>query len=188
MDNVKIYIKKLIRVFVFICFSANITVANTSLKKVLAFIHSCAVDIDLENVAAPDYTAKTIYVFKTDKSCIPCYKDMKEHFEDKYPEHVVVLVIIMEENYMYIQPEVTNVLQYYPGLKNFYFLFKNKEEYICELPIENAILLDWLTSPSPFFIVQSKEEIILSNSEETVQYIEDKDLYEQTMKGKYNSD
>lgn len=177
MDNVKIYYKRLIVLWAFLLLPILKTNAKSILQESVDIVLNCAVDINLKQIIANNLSENYILLFKTERSCIPCYKDMKEHYESNYPDHQVFVVIIMEEDYLQIDREITSIRKYYPDPTAFLLLFKNNDALDCG-PKNLAVLIDkWIFSPSPFFVIKTDEKLKLIDSDATIEFIENKELY-----------
>lgn len=177
MDNVKIYYRRLVVFCALFLLSIRGVYAQSSLEESVHLVLDCVVDVALEPLIESRLSENYILVFKTERSCIPCYKDMKHHFEQNYPNHQVFVVVIMEEQYLYIDREVSSIMNYYPDPTAFLFLFKNEEALVCSPEKTPSLIYDWILSPSPFYVIKTGDHLKLVDSNSTIEFIENKELY-----------
>lgn len=155
MDNVKIYYRRLVFFCALFFFSIRGVDAQNTLEESVDLIFQCAVDINLASLTEKSLPEQYILLFKTDRSCIPCYKQLQTHFEEVYPEYDVFIVIIMEEVYLNIDREVASIRNYYPHPTDFILLFKEEEALVCDSSNYNHWIKEWVVSPSPYFLVST---------------------------------
>lgn len=102
-------------------------------------------DQDLNEVSIKDLEENTIYLFNSDKSCIPCYKDVEQYIHQNFKNYSVNIILIMEENILVVDQQMASIDQFYKEKKDFFFLF-----YPTEYNRKNKIIPIFNNTPSPF--------------------------------------
>lgn len=174
MVYVQVYFKRLISLILLLSFFFHLANAQDDLKETLNQSINCLVDLDLEQVTNEPFKDDYILLFKTEQSCIPCYREMKEHFEENYPDHPVYIVFIMDENYFKIEGELSAVRTYYPHPTNFFFLFKEEGALKCESGKNLGLTKEWISSPSPYFLVVTAGDLEWFGLEETMEIVKER--------------
>ena len=159
--------------FLFFTFCKTWTVHAQSYKEFPTVLKTNLINKTLEKVSSFDENA--IFVFKTEKSCLPCYKQMEQYFDNHYPEYNVYIVIIMPEEILRINSEIQHMSQVYKNYEDVYFLFyeqKTNHLVTANKAIGSKEIIKLFDSPSPFFVIKNKDDFEVFDFKRTKEIVD----------------
>ena len=168
---IRIRLEKVFLLCLFLFTSLNV---NSKGKEIVPILN-CLSDLNAESVEFSSFAERSIFLFKTNKCCIPCYSDMEEIFKKDYRGYKVYIIIIMPEELLQMSTEVQAVKRFYKKADGFYFLFHENENLIsCDegSEIDVYLLKSLIESPSPFYLIKNKRHFTLIDSDNTMKQME----------------
>lgn len=169
---IRVRLEKVFLLCLFLFTSLNV---NSKDKEIIPILQ-CLTDLKAAPVEFSSFPEQSIFLFKTDKCCIPCYSDMEKIFKKNYRGYKVYVIIIMPEELLQMNAQVQTIKKYYKKADGFYFLFYEDEHLsLCDETneIDAHLLKTIFDSPSPFYLIKNKKHFTLIDSDSTIKQMED---------------